>query len=111
VGWWAWFVLGVVVGAVGYLFVGNVLALRRHRQRTAVPAPPPASPAESYYIATRTRGRTVNFKGEDEAEGEEVGPVFITDDDDPEFLHEFGWMKVSDARELARSLGHAFNAD
>jgi hypothetical protein len=29
----------------------------------------------------------------------------------PYFLHEVGWMKISDARELARGLGHAFNAD
>lgn len=105
--WWAWFGLGVVVGAAAYLLVGNALALRRHRQRTAAASPA----AGSHYIATRTRGRTLNFKGEDESEGEEVGPVFITDDDDPDFLHEVGWMKISDARELARGLGHGFNAD
>lgn len=105
--WWAWFGIGIVVGAAGYLLVGNALALWRHRQRTAATTPA----GESYYIATRTRGRTVNFKGEDEADGEEVGPVFITDDDDPDFLHEVGWMKLSDARELAGNLGHAFNAD
>jgi hypothetical protein len=105
--WWAWFGLGIVVGAAGYLVVGNALALRRSRQRTAATFPG----AEASYIATRTRGRTVNFKGEDEAEGEEIGPVFITDDDDPDFLHEVGWMKISDARELARGLGHAFSAD
>jgi hypothetical protein len=102
--WWAWFGLGVVVGAAAYLLVGNALAYWRHRQRTAAPSP-------SVYIARRMSGRTVNFKGEDEAEGEEIGPVFITDDDDPEFLHEVGWMKISDARELARGLGHAFSAD
>jgi hypothetical protein len=105
--WWAWFGLGIVVGAAAYLLVGNALAYRRHRQRTA--AIPPAAPAP--YIAARMRGRTVNFKGEDEAEGEEIGPVFITDDDDPDFLHEIGWLKISDARELARGLGHDFNAD
>jgi hypothetical protein len=102
--WWAWFGLGIVVGAAAYLLIGNALAYRRHRQRTATTSPAP-------YIAARMRGRTVNFKGEDEAEGEEIGPVFITDDDDPDFLHEVGWMKVSDARELARGLGHAFNVD
>jgi hypothetical protein len=53
----------------------------------------------------------VNFKREEEAEGEEIGPVFITDDDDPDLLHEVGWMKLSDAQELARELGHAFSAD
>ena len=87
-----------------YLLVGNALAYRRHRQRTAAASP-------SVYIAARMRGRTVNFKGEDEAEGEEIGPVFITDYDDPDLLHEVGWMKISDARELARGLGHAFSAD
>jgi hypothetical protein len=105
--WWAWFALGIVVGAVGYLLVGNAFALRAHRLRAdGIP-----QTDQPYYFATRTRGRTVNFKGEDEADGEEVGPVFITDDDDPHFVHEIGWMKMSDARELARSLGHAFNAD
>ena len=102
--WWAWFGLGIVVGAAGYLMVGNALAWRQHRRRAAA-LPASASP----YIATRTRGR--NFKGEDEAEGEEIGPAFITDDDDPDFLHEVGWMKISDARKLAHDLGHAFNAD
>lgn len=105
--WWAGFGLGIVVGAAGYLVVGNALALRQHRQRPAAASPA----AVASYIAARTRGRTVNFKGEDEAEGEEIGPVFITDDDDPDFLHEVGWMKISDARELARELGHAFSAD
>src|SRR3954451_11219647 len=104
--WWAWFGLGIVVGAAGYLVLGNALAWKQHRRRAVA-----ASPAvEASYIATRTHGRTVNFKGEDEAEGEEIGPVFITDDDDPDFLHEIGWMKLSDARELARGLGHTFNA-
>lgn len=105
--WWAWLGVGVVVGAAGYLVVGNTIAWRRARRR----APAPSAATGSPYIATRTRGRTVNFKSEDEWEGEAVGPVFITDGDDPEFLHEVGWLKLSDARELARSLGHAFNAD
>ena len=104
--WWAWFALGIVVGAAGYLVVGNSLAFRKHRRGAAA-----NGSAVEPYIASRTRGRTVNFKGEHEEEGEEVGPVFITDDDDPDFLHEVGWMKVSDARELARGLGHAFSAD
>jgi hypothetical protein len=55
--------------------------------------------------------RVVNFKGEDEVEGDEAGPVFITDEDDPAFLQEIGCMKISDARELARGLGHPFSAD
>jgi hypothetical protein len=105
--WWAWFGLGIVVGAACCVVVGNALALRRHRHPTAATSPAVAAP----YIATRTRGRTVTFKGEAEVEGEEIGPVFITDDDDPDFLHEVGWMKFSDARELARGLGHAFSAD
>jgi hypothetical protein len=46
----------------------------------------------------------VNFKGEDEADGEEIGPVFITADD-PEFVHEFGWMKISDARRTRGRIG------
>ena len=96
---------GVVVGAAGYLAVGNAIAFRQRKRASA------AAPAGQTYIATRLRGRTVNFKGEDEDEGEEIGPVFITDDDDPDFLHEVGWMKISEARELARGLGHAFNAD
>lgn len=105
--WWAWFALGIVIGAAGYLVLGNALAFRQHRRRTATASPTVQTP----YIATRTRGRTVNFKGEGEAEGEEIGPVFITDDDDLDFLHEVGWMKLSDAQELARELGHAFSAD
>jgi hypothetical protein len=105
--WWAWLLAGMALGAVGYLVIGNAVALRRHRAR----AGEPTLPIDRPYIATRTRGRTVNFKGEDEAGGEEIGPVFITDDDDADFLHEVGWMKISDARELARSLGHAFNVD
>ena len=105
--WWAWLLVGIVVGAASYLVIGNAFAYRRHRvQAVAAPTSPPQT-----YIAARLRGRTVNFKGEDEVDGEEVGPVFITDDDDPDFVHEVGWMKVSDARELARGLGHAFNAD
>jgi hypothetical protein len=32
----------------------------------------------------------VNFKGEDEADGEEIGPVFITDADDPDFVMSSG---------------------
>ena len=104
--WWAWFVFGVVVGALGYLVIGNALALRARTARADT-----VSSAGTPYLATRTEGRTVNFKGEDEADGEEIGAVFITDDDDPDFVHEIGWMKISDARELAQSLGHAFNAD
>jgi len=97
----------MAVGAVGYLAVGNAVAFRRHRAHAGEPTVAIGRP----YIATRTAGRTVNFKGEDEADGEEIGPVFITDDDDAAFLHEVGWMKISDARELARSLGHVFTAD
>lgn len=104
--WWAWLLLGVAIGIVGYLLAGNAIALRRHRSAVSDAA---STPAANTYIATRTRGRTVNFKGEDEADGEEVGPVFITDNDDPAFVHEVGWMKISDARELAHGLGHAFN--
>ena len=106
-GSWAWFVLGIVAGVVGYLLVGNALAFRQHRQRAAARF----RAREWSYIATRTRGRAVNFKGEDEAEGEAIGPVFITDDHDADFLHEIGWMKISGARELAQNLGHAFNHD
>ena len=100
--WWAWFVLGLVAGAAGYLLVGNLLAWRR---QPSAPAPAQA------YVATPGARRVVNFKGEDEADGEEIGPVFITDEDAPEFLHEIGWMKISDARELAGGLGHPFTAD
>ena len=100
--WWAWLLLGLVLGAGGYLVVGNALALRRARSA--------AKPAATY-IATPGARRVVNFKGEDEVDGDEAGPVFITDEDDPAFLHEIGWMKISDARELARGLGHPFSAD
>jgi hypothetical protein len=105
--WWAWLLIGIAVGAIGYLMTGNALAFRRHRAH----AKAATAAIDRPYIAKRTRGRTVNFKGEDEADGEEIGPVFITDADDADFLHEVGWMKISDARELARSLGHAFNVD
>lgn len=105
--WWAWLLAGMAAGTVGYLVVGNAVAFRRHRAH----ASEPTVPIDRAYIATRTRGRTVNFKGEDEADGEAIGPVFITDDQDADFLHEVGWMKISDARELARSLGHAFSFD
>src|SRR4051794_22558884 len=55
--WWAWFGLGIVVGAAGYLVLGNALAWQQHRRRAVA-----ASPAvEASYIATRTHGRTVNF--------------------------------------------------
>ena len=99
--WWAWLLLGIVVGAVGYLVVGNLIAWRRAR--------PTAQPQA--YIASGGRRRIVNFKGEDEADGEEIGPVFITDEGDADFVHEVGWMKISDARELARGLGHRFSED
>jgi hypothetical protein len=105
--WWAWLLAGTAVGALGYLVAGNAVAFRRHRAH----AREPIVPIDRTYIAARTSGRTVNFKGEDEAAGGEIGPVFITDEQDADFLHEVGWMKISDARELARDLGHAFNAD
>jgi hypothetical protein len=57
----------MVVGAVGYLLAGNALALRRHRDTVDATAA-----STEPYIATRTHGRTVNFKGEDEVDGEEV---------------------------------------
>jgi hypothetical protein len=60
----------------------------------------------SAYVADSGRRRLVNFKGEDELDDEPIGPVVVTDEDDLEFLHEFGWMRLSDARDLARHLGH-----
>jgi hypothetical protein len=104
--WWAWFVLGAVTGASTYLVVGNALAFRRRPAEAGAPVD-----ASRAYIATPGARRTVNFKGEDEVDGEEVGAVFITDEDDPDFVHELGWMRISDARELARGLRHPFNAD
>ena len=104
--WWAWLVVGVAIGAVSYLAVGNALAYRRHRSLAGDGLDP-----RQAYIAERPGHRTVNFKGEDEVDGEIVGPVFITDDEDPDFLHEVGWLRRSDARELARTLGHRFGED
>jgi hypothetical protein len=65
----------------------------------------------SVYVAAPGRRRAVNFKREDEVDGEEIGPVVVTDEDDPEFVHELGWMRLSDARELARQLGHPLNEE
>ena len=97
---WAWFVLGLAVGAAGYLVIGNLAAWRRQT---------PAETPRAYIAGGPTR--LVNFKSEDEVDGEPIGPVFITDEADPDFLHELGWMKLSDARELARGLGHRFAED
>jgi hypothetical protein len=44
-------------------------------------------------------------------DGEPIGPVVVTDEDDQEFLHELGWMRLSDARDLARQLGHSLNEE
>jgi hypothetical protein len=96
----------MVVGAVGYLLAGNALALRRHRatvDATAASTEP--------YIATRTPRPHRQLQGRGRGRRRGSGSVFITDEDDPDFLHEIGWMKTSDARELARGLGHAFNTD
>ena len=97
--WWAWFLLGALAGAAALIVSGNLVAYRRSRRHAEPPSGRP-------YIASRGRRRIVNFKSEDEVDGEEIGPVFVTDEDDAEFLHEIGWMKISDARELARGLGH-----
>ena len=105
--WWAWFLLGGLAGAASYLVLGNVtLFLRSRRARVAT-----APDRVGSYVAVPGARRVVNFKGEDEAEGDVIGPVFITDEDDPAFLHEIGWMKRTDARELARGLGHPFSDD
>src|SRR5690349_918338 len=104
--WWGWLLVGVAAGAVGYLALGNAFAYRRHRSQQAL------VPGQGHaYIAERPGHRVVNFKGEDEVDGEIVGPVFITDDGDPDFLHEVGWLTQPNARELARSLGHRFTED
>jgi hypothetical protein len=102
--WWAWFLLGAASVIAAYLILVNVIAWWQGRADARVADAAP-------YIATPGARRVVHFKREDEADGEEIGPVFITDDDHPEFLHELGWMKISDAREVARALGHPFNLE
>ena len=75
--WWAWFLLGALAGAAALIVSGNLVAHRRSRRHVEPPSGRP-------YIATRGRRRIVNFKSEDELDGEEIGPVFVTDEDDAE---------------------------
>ena len=51
------------------------------------------------------------FKHEDEAEGEPVGPLILSDQDDPEFHEELGWMSLADAKNLAELNGWPLSED
>ena len=54
-------------------------------------------------------GIMVGFKGEEGVDGEEIGKVFIYDEDDVDtFLEEVRWMKISDARRYAEERGYEF---
>ena len=51
----------------------------------------------------------VGFQGEEGVDGEEIGKVFIYDEDDVDtFLEEVRWMKISDARRYAEERGYEF---
>jgi hypothetical protein len=51
------------------------------------------------------------FKHEDEAEGEPVGPLILSDQDDAEFHEELGWMSLADAKKLAELNGWPLSED
>jgi hypothetical protein len=56
--------------------------------------------------------KVVGFHSEDELDGEEIGKVFVYDDDDPDnLLEEMEWMKISDARKLAEERGYDFEEE
>lgn len=56
--------------------------------------------------------RILTFKHEDEAMGEPVGPAIVSDADDPgREIEDLGWMTLSQAQELARARGWAFDED
>src|SRR4051812_50166348 len=100
--WWAWLLAGTAVGALGYLVAGNAVAFRRHRAH----AREPIVPIDRTYIAARTSGRTVNFKGEDEAAGGGNGPMVINHGKDADFLHQGGWVENSGGPGRAPEPGH-----
>jgi hypothetical protein len=60
------------------------------------------------------------FKGEDSIDGEPVGPLYISDEDDPGAWvgHPYekdgspgAWMRLDQARAWAESRGYRFEAD
>jgi len=56
-------------------------------------------------------GIEATFKGEDEIEGEVVGPLILWDHDKNAFDKELPWMPLSEARELAKKNGWHFSED
>ena len=57
-------------------------------------------------------GIEATFKGEDEAEnGEIIGPLILWDHDKNDFVKEFDWMPLSEARKLAETNGWHFTED
>ena len=63
----------------------------------------------------------VLFKGQDSIDGEPIGPLYISDEDDPDTSwvgHPYetdgslgAWMRLGDARAWAESHGYKFEAD
>jgi hypothetical protein len=51
------------------------------------------------------------FKHEDDAEGEPVGPVLLSDPEDADFTEELEWMSLSDAKQLAEMNGWVLAED
>ncbi len=49
------------------------------------------------------------FKREEEAEGEPIGPVILSDPEDADFREELEWMPLSDAKRLAEMNGWIFS--
>jgi hypothetical protein len=51
------------------------------------------------------------FKHEEDAEGEPVGPVILSDPEDAAFYEELEWMPLPDAKRLAEMNGWVFAED
>ena len=56
-------------------------------------------------------GISATFKGEDEIDGEIVGPLILWDNDKDAFYKEFPWMTLSEAKKLAGKNGWDFDED